>query len=262
MLKIYPCLVVKGAQLVQQWQKGDFKAINDEEAMNLVANIMCHAPPWLRIQRIQRDIPSHEIIDGVRAGNLRQLATRLIEKQGRRSGCIRDREVGRVKNKPKKESFRTIIRQYSAADGEELFISQEAPLIHPNEKEKSGFNGGIPLTKGIHKWSPSDPAGGVVAGFLRMRLPSEEKWREELEGNTAIIREVKVFGTAVGVGEQSDDEASQHKGLGSHLMEIAEKTAKEYWGTEKILVTAGIGVKEWYVSLGYKGIGPWMGKNI
>ena len=47
--------------------------------MNLVANIMCKAPPWLRIQRIQRDIPSHEIIAGVRAGNLRQLATRLIE---------------------------------------------------------------------------------------------------------------------------------------------------------------------------------------
>ncbi len=262
MLKIYPCLVVKGAQLVQQWQKGEFKAMDDTTAMNLVANIMCKAPPWLRIQRIQRDIPSHEIIAGVRAGNLRQLATRLIEKQGRRSGCIRDREVGRVKNKPKKDEFRTITRQYSAADGEELFISLEAPLIHPNEEAKHGFKGGVPLTEGIHVWSPSDPAGGVIAGFLRMRRPSEDKWREEIQENTAIIREVKIFGTAVGIGEQSDEGSSQHKGLGSHLMQTAEKVALEYWNTEKILVTAGIGVREWYKTLGYERIGPWMGKNV
>ncbi len=262
MLKIYPCLVVKGAQLVQQWQEGEFEAMNDDTAMNLVADIMCKAPPWLRIQRIQRDIPSHEIIAGVRAGNLRQLATRLIEKQGRRSGCIRDREVGRVKNKPKKEDFRTITRQYSAADGDELFISVEAPLHHPNEEVKGNFEGGVPLTEGVHNWSPSDPAGGVVAGFLRMRLPSEDKWREELQGKTAIIREVKIFGTAIGIGEQSEVESSQHKGLGSHLMQIAEKIASEYWGTEKILVTAGIGVREWYKTLNYERIGPWMGKYI
>ena len=62
---------------------------------------MCKAPPWLRIQRIQRDIPSHEIIAGVTAGNLRQLPP-LNRKRGRRSGCIRDREIGRIKNKPKK----------------------------------------------------------------------------------------------------------------------------------------------------------------
>ena len=140
MLKIYPCLVVKGAELVQKWQAGEFEAMENDTAIGLIANVMCKAPPWLRIQRIQRDIPSHEIIAGVTAGNLRQLATRLIEKQGRRSGCIRDREIGRVKHKPKKEEFRTIIREYSAADGEELFISHEAPLIHPNEIKINGKN--------------------------------------------------------------------------------------------------------------------------
>ena len=260
MLKIYPCLVVKGAQLVQEWETGNFKAMDNDTAINLIADVMCKAPPWLRIQRIQRDIPSHEIIAGVTAGNLRQLATRLIEKQGRRSGCIRDREVGRVKNKPDKDDFRTIIREYSAADGDELFISHEAPLIHPNEEEIDGFEGGVPLTDGVHKWSRLDPPGGVVAGFLRMRKPSGDVWREELEGNTAIIREVKIFGTAVGVGEQSDENSTQHQGLGSHLMDVAEKIAEKHWNTKKFLVTAGIGVREWYKALGYERIGPWMGK--
>lgn len=262
MLKIYPCLVVKGAQLVQDWQEGKFKAMDNETAIDLIANVMCKAPPWLRIQRIQRDIPSHEIIAGVTAGNLRQLATRLIEKQGRRSGCIRDREIGRVKNRPLKENFRTIIRAYSAADGEELFISQEAPLIHSNKEEIDGFEGGVPLTDGVHKWSTSDPAGGVIAGFLRMRKPSKDVWREEIQGNTAIIREVKIFGTAVGVGEESDESSSQHQGLGSHLMDVAEEIAIKYWNSEKILVTSGIGVRKWYKSLGYERIGPWMGKNV
>ena len=67
---------------------------------------------------------------------------------------------------------------------------------------------------------------------------------------------------AVGVGEQSDEAATQHKGLGSHLMKIAEHTAKEHWNANKVLVTAGIGVRKWYKTLGYERIGPWMGKDL
>jgi len=262
MLKIYPCLVVKGSQLVQEWESGEFIAMENETAINLIADILCKAPPWLRIQRIQRDIPSHEIIAGVTAGNLRQLATRLLEKQGRRSGCIRDREIGRIKNKPEENQFRTVIRQYISAGGEELFISQEAPLIHPNETKIDGFEGGVPLEKGIHKWTPTDPNGGVIAGFLRIRKPSKDIWRDEINEKTAIIREVKIFGTAVGVGEEGSKNSSQHKGLGSHLMNVAEKIANEYWGSENIIVTAGIGVRKWYKIQGYERVGPWMGKNI
>ena len=85
---------------------------------------------------------------------------------------------------------------------------------------------------------------------------------EEIDENTAIIREVKIFGTAVGVGEEGSKNSSQHKGLGSHLMKIAEKIANEYWGTEKVIVTAGIGVREWYKTQEYERVGPWMGKYI
>lgn len=262
MLKIYPCLVVKGSELVHDWEAGTFQAMDNDTAINLIADVLCKAPPWLRIQRIQRDIPSHEILAGVTAGNLRQLATRLLEKQGRRSGCIRDREIGRIKQKPEKEMFRTVIRQFFSADGDELFISQEAPLMHSNEDEIQGFEGGVPLKEGVHNWNPEDPNGGVIAGFLRIRKPSNDIWREEIHDNTAIIREVKIFGTAVGVGEEGSSNSSQHRGLGSHLMKVAEKIASEYWGTNQILVTSGIGVREWYKAQGYQRIGPWMGKKI
>ena len=94
-----------------------------------------------------------------------------------------------------------------------------------------------------------------------MRRPSEDTWREELRGNIAIVREVKIFGKAVAVGENSD-EASQHRGLGKRLMLEAEHHAAELWGAERILVTAGVGVRQWYTSLGYSRCGPWMARTL
>ena len=46
------------------------------------------------------------------------------------------------------------------------------------------------------------------------------------------------------------------------MNKIAENAAKDYWNTEKVLVTAGIGVRKWYKTLGYERIGPWMGKDL
>lgn len=262
MLKIYPCLVVKGAQLVEQWTSGEFIALDDETAIDLIADVMHDAPPWLRIQRIQRDIPAHEILAGVRAGNLRQLASRRLVEQGRRSGCIRDREIGRVDDPPAVEEFELITRAFRAAGGDELFLSFEAPFPIGTEADRDGFDRGMPVTNGeIHEWSPEDPPGGVLAGFLRMRRPSEDVWREELGEDVAIVREVKIFGRAVGLGENSE-QASQHRGLGTRLMHRAEQHAAELWGVERIFVTAGVGVRQWYVSLGYSRCGPWMAKRL
>ena len=263
MMKIYPCLVVKGAELVEKWERGEFIPMRNQEAIELIAEVLHKAPPWMRIQRIQRDIPAHEILDGVTAGNLRQLATRHLLQTGKRSGCIRDREIGRVEKSPNLEQFEIICRHYNSAGGRELFISYEAP--HPDSKKQiEGFEGGVPkLTDdGIHHWRNTDPPGGVVAGFLRLRLPSENLLDINEDGKTAIIREVKVFGKVVGVGEAADGEQKQHKGLGKLLVAEAEKRAKELFSCEHIRVTAGVGVRKWFHSLGFRRKGPWMGKKL
>lgn len=263
MLKIYPCLVVKGAALVEKWERGEFIPIRNDEAIELISEVLHRAPPWMRIQRIQRDIPAHEILDGVTAGNLRQLATRHLIKSGKRSGCIRDREIGRIENPPTIDKFNIVSRYFESADGEELFISFEAP--HPTcSEEIEGFDGGVPVntSNDIHKWEITDPPGGVIAGFLRLRLPSEDILNINSEGKTAIIREVKVFGKVVGVGESAEEDQKQHKGLGKLLVSEAEEKAKKLFSCDQIRVTAGVGVRRWFEKLGYSRKGPWMGKKL
>jgi len=73
MLKIYPTLVVKGTRLYDMWKRGEYKPNKDEELIELVMNIKKLLPPWVRIQRIQRDIPAQFIEAGPRKSHLRQM---------------------------------------------------------------------------------------------------------------------------------------------------------------------------------------------
>jgi len=54
----------------------------------------------------------------------------------------------------------------------------------------------------------------------------------------------------------------QHKGLGKKLMLEAEKIAKEKYNIKKLLVISGIGVREYYRSLGYKNDGIYVSKLL
>src|SRR5690606_20366941 len=69
-LKIYPTLVTEGTPLHRMWENGEYQALSDEEAAELVADIKAVLPKWVRLQRIQRDIPANQIFAGVRKSNL------------------------------------------------------------------------------------------------------------------------------------------------------------------------------------------------
>ncbi|MHA1872364.1 MAG: tRNA uridine(34) 5-carboxymethylaminomethyl modification radical SAM/GNAT enzyme Elp3, partial [Promethearchaeota archaeon] len=74
MLKIYPTLVVEGTELYEMWSKGEYKPYDLEELINLLARIKSEIiPKYVRIQRVQRDIPAYLIKAGVKKSNLRQL---------------------------------------------------------------------------------------------------------------------------------------------------------------------------------------------
>ncbi len=57
MLKIYPTLVVKGTRLYDWWKRGEYTPLTTEDAAELVSKVMEITPPWVRIMRVQRDIP-------------------------------------------------------------------------------------------------------------------------------------------------------------------------------------------------------------
>ncbi|MCI4318439.1 MAG: tRNA uridine(34) 5-carboxymethylaminomethyl modification radical SAM/GNAT enzyme Elp3, partial [Thermoplasmata archaeon] len=126
MLKIYPTLVLPGTPLYDDWKAGKYAPYDTETAVDVLSQEKEALPPWVRIQRIQRDIPARLIAAGVRASNIRELAIRRLAERGRRCPCLRCREPGR-RARPRAEEFLPVERKYEAAGGRELFLSFEDP---------------------------------------------------------------------------------------------------------------------------------------
>ncbi|MFQ5892655.1 MAG: tRNA uridine(34) 5-carboxymethylaminomethyl modification radical SAM/GNAT enzyme Elp3, partial [Candidatus Methanofastidiosia archaeon] len=73
MIKFYPCLVLKGTELYEDWKKGEFVPLNTKKALELLIEVKKLMPRWVRTMRITRDIPSNLIEAGVKKTNLGQM---------------------------------------------------------------------------------------------------------------------------------------------------------------------------------------------
>ena len=105
----------------------------------------------------------------------------------------------------------------------------------------------------------------ILFGLLRLRFPSRNKtFIPELK-DTAIIREIHVYGQALNLGEKNIKEnkegTAQHSGLGKQLIEQAETIAKQH-NYKKLAVISGVGVREYYRKLGYVLEGSYMVKKL
>ncbi len=232
MLKIYPALVLEGTGLHKMWEKGEFSPLTDDECVELIVEIKKRLPKWTRTMRIQRDIPADLVKAGIRKGNLGELVEKELESRGMRCRCVRCREAGHAAYKKGVDvrASEIVVENYEASSGVDYFISAE------------------------------DPENDLVAGYLRMRFPSCRAHRPEVDGLTAVIRELKVIGPALGMGERSS-EAEQHKGLGSSLLERAEAIAAES-GKEQLLVLSAVGTRGYYSRKGFERVGVYMGKRL
>ncbi len=231
-LKIYPTSVLKTAPLYLLWKKKEYKPYSNKELTELLIRIKKNIPPYVRITRLIRDIPAQDIVAGSEVSNLRQDIQREMAKRGLKCQCIRCREI--KGNKYDKE-IELVRRDYSASGGKEIFLSFEG-------------------RKRQHLYA-----------LLRLRIPSyyfsqEKHFIKELE-NAAIIRELHTYGNVVPLHEMRQS-AAQHKGLGTRLMNEAEKIAFDEFGIQKIAVISGIGVREYYRKLGYALEGTYMVKTI
>ncbi len=225
-IKIYPTLVLEGTKLYDLWKKGEYKPYSDEEAIRLIVEVKKILPRWVRIQRVQRDIPANLIVAGVRKSNLRELALKKLEEEGLKCPCIRCREVGHVKLKkglvPNPENIKLKIEKYKASEGEEIFLSYE------------------------------DVKQDILVGLLRLRYPSEKVFRPEIgETRSMVVRVLHVYGPVVPVGIK-DEDGWQHQGYGCLLLKEAEKIALEEYDAKKILILSALGVKRYYAKHGYR----------
>lgn len=223
MLKLYPCVVVKDSRLYSEYKSGRYKPMHIQTAIELLARFKKFVPKYCRIMRVQRDIPAFMIEAGANKTNLRQDVHEYMQRHGWRCSCIRCKEIS---NKKKIGKLFLKRMHYPSSYSTEYFISAET-------KEE-------------------------LVGFCRLRLPSNNL-RTEITKDSALIRELHVYGPAQRISEHGD--SPQHKGLGRQLMKIAEETAKEN-GKKKMVVISGLGVRNYYRKLGYKLEGPYMVKRL
>ncbi len=226
MLKIYPTLVTRGTALYRLWKEGKYVPPDTEEMVEFLRKLLERTPPWVRIQRVQRDIPIRFIAAGVKRSDIRALAEKLLEREGVRSMEIRFREVRDRLLNP--SDMRLVRRDYLASGGREIFLSYESDI--------------------------------AIAGFLRLRIPSESGHRQELL-DSSVVRELKVFGKVVPVGLSTEAEW-QHRGYGRKLMEEAERITRDEFDLSRIGVISGIGVRNYFRKIGYDLYGPYMVKGL
>lgn len=229
-LKIYPCAITPWTEIEKWYREGSYVQYPEEELVDMMIEFKSIIFPFIRNNRIRRDIPDTCIISCNDSSNMRQELQDIMKKEGRYCMCIRCREV---KDRDWDGNYALVIRHYQASQGSEYFISAES----------------------------SD--NKILYGFVRLRLDdARDKAFEELEG-CALIRELHVYGKLVNA-DTKGKKTVQHQGLGKTLMTRAEEIArnKKY---KKVSVIAGEGVKAYYAKLGYNenpGDGYFMIKSL
>jgi len=221
-LKIYPTFVVKGTELEDLYKSGEYSPYNTEQIIDLVIKLKQLVPRYTRIMKIMRDIPADYIISSCKNSHLRNEIQQKMKEMNLECKCIRCREVGRALRKGKEinpDKIELCRIDYDASNGKEIFLSYE------------------------------DVENDILIGMLRLRFPSKP-FREEITNETALIREIHTYGQELPLGYKPKIEW-QHRGYGKLLIEEAEKIAKEN-GFDKIIVMAGVGVREYFYKLGYR----------
>jgi elongator complex protein 3 len=235
MLKIYPTLTIKGTKLYDLWKNGSYEPLTTEKASTLISKIKDIIPEWIRIQRIQRDVPSPYIDAGVDKSNLRQIVNTEMKDSNKVCRCIRCREIGHKSLNQNielnEDSVALDLNYYKASFGEEIFIS----LV---EKDID-----------------------ALIGYLRLRNITNPHRFELQENPCMIIRELKVVGRELSIGERSKN-ALQHKGYGKELLNEAERICFEEYDKKNLFVLSGVGVKDYYRKLGFKDNGIYLEKIL
>lgn len=165
MLKFYPVLVVAGTRLYDMWKAGEYQPYLEDVAVPLLSEMKSLVPEYVRIQRIQRDIPVTEISEGIRKSNIRQLVSDYMAGHGMECRCIRCREVGHrgiSLDDPDRVTLKDTV--YEASGGTEHFVALEYE--------------------------------DAIVGYVRVRIDSNPE---------ATIRELKVFGKVASIGDDGED---------------------------------------------------------
>ena len=250
--KIYPCKITTFT-VIEKWAKdGKFVPYSLPEERKVVRYALENVHPWIRLNRVERDIPSQYVVHGDFDPNSRQIHQIEMDKEDVFCKDIRSREFGLNNKLFRREDIPKVLKKaflktykYRSNGSWEYFISYE--VKHPNPK----------------KCKPPPP--NLICGFVRLRIPKNnaETAFPELIGK-ALIRELHVYGQLVKSNPNKVQKSnwffnfnpnqSQHIGFGTMLMKEAERIALKN-NIRQISVISGIGTRDYYrKKIGYSNL--------
>ena len=221
-LKIYPCSTVDFTLIKEWYKQGIYKPYseNEEKLIEVIKYIKTNMYPWIRLNRIIRDIPNINILGGNMNVNLRQKVLKEMVQEGLHCNCIRCREI-KGKNGTDLSKAELFIDEYNDVGATEYFLSYCSPC----KKD--------------------------LYGFLRLRIIDNNDNTVYKEfSKHAFIRELHVYGLLVKHDNKTNDVSFQHKGIGSRLLCEAEKICS-YKGITDVAIISGVGVRGFYQKKGY-----------
>jgi elongator complex protein 3 len=218
-IKIYPNQLLANTELYEVWQRGEYQPYTTEQLVDLIVDIKPGIPRYCRVNRVIRDIPSTNVVEGNKRTSLRMDVQAELKRRGTACNCIRCREVRGANVDSANLRMDDLI--YRAGSFEEHFLSF--------------------ITTDDH-----------IVGFLRLCLPLDgfqQSGLGDLE-SAALIREVHVYGQSLPVGIEQTG-STQHSGLGTKLLAEAERIASAH-GFKKIAVISAIGTRKYYFERGFE----------
>ncbi len=237
-IKLYPCALVSGTQLVQKYREGAWQPYAKDGLVDVLVQDVLATPPYVRISRMIRDISATDILVGNKHTNLRQMVEQELaaEDVANRVQEIRFREINQQQVRAAELTLQDFV--YATAVSDEHFL----------------------------QWVTAD---NKIAGFCRLSLPHWDKLTagacdvttNELlvQPGQAMIRELHVYGQALSLG--SEGMSAQHQGLGQKLLAKASSIAAEA-GYTSLNVISSIGTRTYYRAQGFSDAGLYQQKAL
>lgn len=201
MIKIYPCMVMPGTPLYDMYKKGEFTPIKTDTAVKMISEFMEHIPPYCRVMRVQRDIPTYQTTAGVDKTNLRQLVDNYMTKYGIKSKEIRSIESGRTENTGE---IRLEVLEYDSSKSKDYFVSIVddssiygfARLRFPSDNSENAFIRELHVYgRGLKVGDKGDSSVSQHRGFGKKLMAEAEKiCKEHNKKKLLVISGVGVRG--------------------------------------------------------------------
>jgi histone acetyltransferase (RNA polymerase elongator complex component) len=275
-VKIYPTAVCKSpdpdrivsSKIADWYNEGLYKPYaetNLDQLIQVIGFYKTNVNPWVRIQRIVRDIPGKSIESGyMKMSNLRQIINDKMKKWDNKCRCIYCMEIGDKELDDLTPYL--VVRPYKASEGLEYHISVESHDM--NRVQYLGYLADRAtayitwlFTGTFYEWAGNTDSYTGLFGFCRLRIDPNPggDFIPEING-CGLIREVHVYGFSLGVGK--DSMGSQHRGFGKLLVHTAENLSSMH-NYNKTAVIAGVGTREYYKNkCGYNLASSYMVKNL